>query len=111
MEDGGQCVTISGLITTQQWSAGTWASVMILEVSIQTKRCRHTECLIYFGSNTSDSAYYTSERFGKGTGPIYIDYINCTGSEPRLWGKCLHFTHYYGCSHNDDVGVQCQPGM
>ena len=26
-----------------------------------------------------DSAYYTSERFGSGTGPIFIDYINCTG--------------------------------
>ena len=64
-----------------------------------------------FGTITVDSSYYTSERFGEGTGPIFIDYINCTGSESRLWGKCSHFTHYYGCSHNDDVGVQCQPGL
>ena len=34
MEDGGQCVTISGLITTQQWSAGNWDSMILLEVSL-----------------------------------------------------------------------------
>ena len=58
-----------------------------------------------------DSTYYTSERFGGGTGPIFIDYINCTGSEPRIYRKCSYFSHNYGCSHNDDVGVQCQPGI
>ena len=58
-----------------------------------------------------DSNYYTSERFGEGTGPILIDYIHCTGSELEIWGQCSHFTHYYGCSHNDDVGVQCHPGQ
>ena len=21
-----------------------------------------------------------------------------------------YYTHYYGCSHHDDVGVQCAPG-
>ena len=69
--------------------------------------------VVYLGNTStgSGSTYYTSERFGEGTGPIFIDYINCTGSEPGIWEKCSHFTHYYGCSHNDDVGVQCQPGM
>ena len=27
-------MTISGLITTQQWSAGNWDSVILLEVSL-----------------------------------------------------------------------------
>ena len=65
----------------------------------------------------SDSTYFTSERFGEGSGPVFIDYVACTGSESRLWRlspksqiDCLSFTHYYGCSHSDDVGVRCQPG-
>ena len=58
-----------------------------------------------------DSAYYTSKRFGGGTGPIFVDYINCTGTEPRIYGRCSYFSHSYGCSHYDDVGVQCQPGL
>ena len=51
-----------------------------------------------------------SERFGRGTGPVFIDYINCTGSEGSLWRGCLHFNHYSGCSHDLNVGVQCKPG-
>ena len=39
-----------------------------------------------------------------------MDFISCNGSEWRLWDDCTHFTHYYGCSHEDDVGVQCRPG-
>ena len=38
-----------------------------------------------------------------------MDYINCTGSEFRLW-DCNYFTHYYGCSHASDVGISCLPG-
>ena len=57
-----------------------------------------------------DVAYYSSERYGKGAGPVLMDYVNCTGSEGNLWRGCTHLTHYFGCSHSDDVGVQCQPG-
>ena len=62
-----------------------------------------------------DSTYYL-QKFDEGTGPIFADFVNCTGSEPRLWpdhyaSGCPYFNHYYGCSHNDDVGVQCKPGI
>ena len=40
-----------------------------------------------------------------------MDFVNCTGSEWTLWDGCTHYTHYYGCSHDDDVGVQCEPGI
>ena len=58
----------------------------------------------------------SQQKFGKGTGPILMDFVNCTGSEPRLWPTysalgCPYLTHYYGCSHNDDAGVKCQPGI
>ena len=58
-----------------------------------------------------DLAHYSSENYGKGTGPVLMDFVNCTGSERRLWSRCTHFTHYHGCSHDDDVGVQCKPGI
>ena len=48
--------------------------------------------------------------FGRGDSYIGMDYVNCTGSESQLWGRCIHFTHYYGCSHSDDVGIRCKPG-
>ena len=44
-----------------------------------------------------------------------MDFVTCTGSEPRLWPDdkvpaCSYFSHHNGCFHNDDVGIQCQPG-
>ena len=49
--------------------------------------------------------------YGRGIGPIWLDYLTCTGNETDLL-KCSHngigVTGYF-CGHNDDVGVQC-PG-
>ena len=58
-----------------------------------------------------ESRKFTSARFGKGSGPVLVDYINCTGLEGSLWRWCNHFTHLSGCSHDSDVGIQCQPGI
>ena len=42
--------------------------------------------------------------------PIAVDYVKCNGSEDTL-RECIHFSHSYGCSHDEDVGVHCQPGI
>ena len=59
----------------------------------------------------SDLSFYLSEKFGEGAGPILMDFVNCSGSELRLWNRCNHYTHYHGCNHSGDVGVCCQPGI
>ena len=57
-----------------------------------------------------DLVYFSSKKFGRGAGPVLIDYINCTGSEGSIWRQCKHFSYDHGCSHEKDVGVQCKPG-
>ena len=57
-----------------------------------------------------DLAYFSSEKYGEGTGPVFMDFVNCTGTEDRLWYECTYRTHYFGCSHDNDVGIQCKPG-
>ena len=52
-------------------------------------------------------SYFSSNS---GTLPIAMDYVNCSGLEFRLW-DCNHFTHSFGCTHSNDVGVRCQPGL
>ncbi len=40
------------------------------------------------------------------TGPIYLDNIDCTGTEPRVL-SCQYDTHVADCTHMTDVGIDC----
>lgn len=53
----------------------------------------------------------TSESYccGLGSGPIWLDNVNCTGSEERI-EDCTH--NGWGisnCGHGEDVSVSCLP--
>lgn len=48
-------------------------------------------------------------RQQENTIPIAVDYVKCQGLENTL-KECVQFSHSYGCSHDEDVGVRCQPG-
>ena len=48
------------------------------------------------------SAYY-----GKGSGPILLDEVNCKGNESHLL-DCVHRgMNRHDCSHEEDAGVDC----
>ncbi|KAI4905830.1 hypothetical protein NFI96_001464 [Prochilodus magdalenae] len=44
-------------------------------------------------------------HFGPGSGPIWMDYVDCTGSESTLKG-CLGLSKH-NCNHSKDAGVIC----
>ena len=45
--------------------------------------------------------------FGFGTGPIFLDDVECTGKEKKLV-DCSHVgVGVHNCSHTEDVAVMC----
>ncbi|KPP58299.1 hypothetical protein Z043_123888, partial [Scleropages formosus] len=45
-------------------------------------------------------------RFERGNGPIWLDEVNCRGSELYLW-HCSYSPQQSSCSHKQDAGVTC----
>ena len=52
---------------------------------------------------------YPATRFGSGSGPIFLDQLQCSGSEQSLL-DCPTFTDVglHSCDHSMDAGVKCQ---
>ena len=44
--------------------------------------------------------------FGKGTGVILLNNVNCTGNERSIYA-CEHNFDVHGCKHRRDAGVIC----
>ena len=45
--------------------------------------------------------------FGSGSGRIWLNFVDCDGTESNI-GYCLHEGWGYNeCEHKDDVGVRC----
>ena len=53
-------------------------------------------------------SYFRRAYFGQGSGPIWLDNVQCTGSELTL-ASCSHlgFNVTRSCSHSEDAGVRC----
>ena len=58
---------------------------------------------VYFAGVTTYSGAY----FGQGTGPIFMDFVTCDGSELRLI-DCRYSSADSSDTHAEDVGVRCE---
>ena len=61
--------------------------------------------LIFFF--TTDATAYSFARYGRGTGPIHLDNVACTGTEDALV-NCTYDSDTSDCSHFEDASVLCQ---
>ena len=59
----------------------------------------------------TDGSYYYNAYFGQGTGPIWLHFVTCIGSESTL-ARCGHLginiaSNTLPCRHSQDIGVRC----
>ena len=50
-----------------------------------------------------------SAFYGKGTGQVWLDNLECVGTEKTI-GNCSHSGWGSSCSHGEDAGVKCVSG-
>ena len=51
---------------------------------------------------------YSSARFGAGTGPIFLDDVQCTSSSSQLLECSSRPILTHNCQHSEDAGVGCE---
>lgn len=59
--------------------------------------------LLYSRSPTTRGSAY----FGQGNGPVWLDDLNCSGIEAKIWDCNNPGWGRVNCGHGEDVGVEC----
>ena len=107
MTSGGQCVMTAGAALMQLWSVSSW-DMHTLEVSTSAEnvsvlvQADLITCVFVGGTA------YSNARFGTGTGPIFLDDVQCSSSASQLLECSSSPILTNNCQHSDDAGVGCE---
>ncbi|KAJ8353965.1 hypothetical protein SKAU_G00215320 [Synaphobranchus kaupii] len=83
------------------WNAGKWGTVCDDNWDLEDASvvCNQLSCGSAFRATGEGGV------FGAGSGPIFLDKVNCTGTERDLW-DCSGLRRS-NCTHKEDAGVVC----
>ena len=110
MECGAQCVMMPGDHRMLKWSADSLVlPLQVLEPHALLK-CLF-EQLVGMSLTLGAVALFTGFPNGATNVPIWLDQVNCLGTETRLVSCPANPIGQHDCSHIEDAGVRCNLGM
>ena len=104
MTSGGQCVMTAGAALMLLWSADSW-DMLTLEVSPQYATIMYLTNIFYAHAAGRP---FSNAFFGAGTGPIFLDDVQCTSSASQLLECSSRPILSHNCLHSADAGVACE---
>ena len=84
---------------------GTWGTICddSWDINDANVVCRQ----LGYPSAREGAVFSVSNKFGAGSGHIFLDDVRCVGTEESL-GRCANGGWYnQNCDHSEDVGIVC----
>ncbi|XP_008944803.1 PREDICTED: antigen WC1.1-like, partial [Merops nubicus] len=84
------------------WHEGSWGTVCDDSWDMDDAKvvCRQLGC----GAAVSA---LSEAAFGEGTGPIWLEKVDCKGTEMSLWHCSVKLLFSTNCNHKEDAAVEC----
>ncbi len=105
MRHGGQSVIIFGKQMMHQLLVMLWGTQDSVSFHSTFQQLNDITFLLNLHNDT-DAHAVSSAFFGPGSGPIYLDDVQCSGTELSLL-DCQAST-IHNCVHDEDAGVRCE---
>jgi len=96
----------AGIVRMLPLSVNSW-DMHTQEVSCSIISIRNCSNLFHLIHSVGGIAY-SNAHFGAGTGPIFLDDVQCTSSASQLLECSSRPILSHNCQHSDDAGVGCE---